>query len=598
MMAHDDRPGIPGEQQLSHAGRRVARRFAVPERDHAFWIIMWAVVVAAEAGALAPVVSGSASIDPVQVVFRLVGGSFAACGLIAWHRRPDSLSGRWMTATGFAFFASPLLAQVPWSVTQTAAHLLQDLWLLFFVGLLLTFLTGGRLRTRMDAILLGAIVFEIAVLAPLYMTVTPEPGNLLLISADQQLSQAVDRVQRGWFLAIVLLTSVVIAGRWRSVSGARRRAMLPSIAGAVCLLLFGALLLVDLLTAERATVLFWIATCSLVAVPLAFLSGLLRSRLARGELAGVFSRLPSMPPGDLRATLARVLGDPELAIAFPRSDGRTYVDADGRGVSLPEAGTERSVALVESDGLPVAALIYDSSLDDDPELIDAVGGAVTIALENRRLQAEALDRLAELQSSRERIIAASDSERRRIERNLHDGAQQRLVTLALQLSMLRRQIRHDPADAEQLVIAASEELAASLEELRELARGIHPAVLDQGLRYGLEALALRSAVPTTLVYKPTDRWPQPVEFAAYFVASEALANIAKHAAASTVEIRVTASAELAAIELRDDGRGGAATDLGSGLRGLADRVEALGGRLLVSSPAGEGTSITAEIPLR
>ena len=137
---------------------------------------------------------------------------------------------------------------------------------------------------------------------------------------------------------------------------------------------------------------------------------------------------------------------------------------------------------VRNDGVPVAVLIYDRSLDDDPELVEAVGAAVTIALENRRLHAEALDRLAELQSSRERIITASDAERRRIERNLHDGAQQRLVTLALQLSLLQRQIREDPADAEQLAQAASEELGASLAELRELARGIHPAALEQGLR--------------------------------------------------------------------------------------------------------------------
>jgi signal transduction histidine kinase len=383
--------------------------------------------------------------------------------------------------------------------------------------------------------------------------------------------------------------------------------MLPSVAGAVCLLLFAALLVVDLLAESRSVVLLWVAACSLVAVPSAFLAGLLRSRLARGGLADLFGRLPTMPPDQLQSALGRVLGDPDLIIAFPLPDGRSFVDADGRAVPIPasEAATAstfgvagKSVSRVHNDGVPVAVLIYDRSLDEDPELVEAVGAAVTIALENRRLHAEALDRLAELQSSRERIITASDAERRRIERNLHDGAQQRLVTLALQLSLLQRQIRDDPADAEQLARAASEELGASLAELRELARGIHPAALEQGLGYALESLALRSPVPVTLNYGPTARLPGQVELAAYFVASEALANVAKHAQASSVAIDVRADGQRAVIDIADDGIGGAATDLGSGLRGLADRVEALGGRLTVSSQPGRGTTVSAQLPCR
>ena len=503
--------------QLSRASTRVVRRFAVPDRHLAFWIVMWVAVVAAEFGALAPFIFGpEVPIEPVQIVFRLVGGSFAACGLVAWHRRPDSYSGRLMTATGFAFFASPLLAQLDSAVAITASYLLPDLWILFFVPLLLTFLTGGRLRTRMDKALTGAILLEILLLAPLFLAFTELEGNLLLVTPNAELSTVIDSLQRAVFLAVSVVTSGVIAVRWRRASGPGRRAMLPSVAGAVCLLLFAALLVVDLLAESRSAVLLWVAACSLVAVPSAFLAGLLRSRLARGGLADLFGRLPTMPPDQLRSALGRVLGDPDLIIAFPLPDGRSFVDADGRAVPLPasEAATAstvgvagKSVTRVRNDGVPVAVLIYDRSLDEDPELVEAVGAAVTIALENRRLHAEALDRLAELQSSRERIITASDAERRRIERNLHDGAQQRLVTLALQLSLLQRQIREDPADAEQLARAASEELGASLAELRELARGIHPAALEQGLGYALESLALRSPVPVTLNYGPTARLP-------------------------------------------------------------------------------------------
>ena len=222
----------------------------------------------------------------------------------------------------------------------------------------------------------------------------------------------------------------------------------------------------------------------------------------------------------------------------------------------------------------------------------------TIALENRQLHAEAQARQAELEASRERIITAADTERRRIERNLHDGAQQRLVTLALQLSLIRRQIRRDPTGAEQLVTLATGELAQSLEELRELARGIHPAALDHGLEPALDALALRSAVPTVVTCDPGPRLPQGVEFAAYFVASEALANVAKYARATAATVRVTRTADTVAVEIADDGVGGADPGSGTGLRGLGDRIEALHGTVRVSSPPRGGTVVTAEIPVR
>jgi signal transduction histidine kinase len=256
------------------------------------------------------------------------------------------------------------------------------------------------------------------------------------------------------------------------------------------------------------------------------------------------------------------------------------------------------VARVKRDGELVAALIYDRSLDDDPELVEAVGGAAAIALENQQLHAEAENRLAEVRASRERVISAGDAERRRIERNLHDGAQQRLVTLALQLSLIGRRIRDDPSDAERLVTSASDELAQSLEELRELARGIHPAALDQGLDVALDGLARRSAVPTTVSYEPGPRLPESVAFAAYFVASEALANVVKYAQASAATVGLRRTATGVVVEITDDGVGGADPARGSGLRGLADRVEALDGCLTVSSPPAAGTVIAAEIPCR
>ena len=263
---------------------------------------------------------------------------------------------------------------------------------------------------------------------------------------------------------------------------------------------------------------------------------------------------------------------------------------------LPAPGGDRAVASVERDGHEVAALIYDAALDEDPELVEAVCAAATIVLENEHLHLESQARLAELQASRQRIVAAGDAERRRLERNLHDGAQQRLVALALQLSLIQAGIRRDPSSAEALVTTASEQLAQSLEELRELARGIHPAVLEHGLDSALESLASRSTVPTAVFCDVSERLPEQLELALYFVACEALANVAKYAQATTASVRVSRAPSAVVIEIADDGIGGADETAGTGLRGLADRVEALGGSLLVTSPAGAGTVVTAELP--
>ena len=574
-------------------GAELIDRLAAPVRLRSAWLALWVVAVAAELGVLFPVVQRGA--EPLEVILRLIGGSFAACGLIAWRRRPDSRSGLLMTATGFGFLVPALFRDHDGPFPQTVAAVLSDLWTLFFVPLLLTYLTGGRPRTRADLVLVGAVAVEVVVLAPLWLVFAEDPATLLLVFPDPAVATAVDRLQRALYLAISVGTAAVVAARWRVASPPGRRAMLPSVGGAVCLLLYAALLTVDLFVGgPRPESLLWVTACSIALVPLAFLAGLLRSRLARGGLAGLFGELHDMQPDRLQAALARVLGDPAFTIASAAPDG-TLVDTEGRPVVLPGPDGPRAVTSVHRDGTQVAALVYDRSLDDDPELVEAVAGAAAIACENRLLQAQAQARLAELQASRQRLVSAADAERRRIERNLHDGAQQRLVTLALQLSLIQRRI-HDGHDAEALVVSASDELAASLAELRELARGIHPAALEQGLETALEGLVLRSAVPARLVAEPGARLPRHVEFAAYFVASEALANTAKYARASAVTVRLMHGDAVAVIEIADDGIGGADPAGGSGLRGLADRVEALGGRLRVASPPDGGTVVTAELP--
>jgi len=335
---------------------------------------------------------------------------------------------------------------------------------------------------------------------------------------------------------------------------------------------------------------------ALLTVPAALAWGLLRSRLARGGLTDLFRELGTLRGVRLEDGLAKVLGDPGLVLAYRVPGERSYIDGRGQPVELPAPGGDRVAAPVERDGRELAMLVYDASLDDDPELVGAVAAAAAITIDDARLHAESEDRLAELRASRERIVAAGDAERRRLERNLHDGAQQRLVSVALQLRVIQSRVRADPALAEELLTSASDELSQSLEELRQLARGIHPAVLNHGLKAALGSLAARAGVATTVSFESAERLPEPVELAAYFVACEALANVAKYAQASRATIRVLRRDGLAVIEIADDGVGGADETAGTGLQGLADRVAALDGTLRILSHPRAGTVVTAELP--
>jgi signal transduction histidine kinase len=218
--------------------------------------------------------------------------------------------------------------------------------------------------------------------------------------------------------------------------------------------------------------------------------------------------------------------------------------------------------------------------------------------EQRRARA-LRERVDDLRDARARIIAAADAERRRIERDLHDGAQQRMVSVAVTLTLAEAKVRDDADAAAELIADAREEAQLAVKELRELARGIHPAVLsDRGLGPALEALAARAPVPVDVTGVPEEPLPRPVEAAVYFVTAEALTNVAKYAHADAASIALSIVDDCVRLEISDDGVGGADSSAGSGMSGLCDRVEALDGELTVDSPLGGGTTVTAEIPLR
>jgi signal transduction histidine kinase len=333
-------------------------------------------------------------------------------------------------------------------------------------------------------------------------------------------------------------------------------------------------------------------------MPLAFELGLLGSRLARGAVAGLVVELGQMrAPGKLREALARALHDPGLALAYWLPEQRRYVDLEGRRVQLTENGGSRVATIVEREGRRVAALVHDVSLRDDPELVEAVCAAAGLALENERLQAELRAHLDKLRASRVRIVEAADAERRRLERDLHDGTQQRLVSVSMALGLAQSKLGSDPEAAGRILEETRGTLGAALQELRELSQGIHPGVLtERGLGPALQELAYVAPVSVEFAVALKERLPEAVEAAGYYVVAEALANVAKYASATAVSVRVGRLNGRLRVEVTDDGVGGADPARGSGLRGLADRVEALGGAFAFESQPGEGTRLQAEIP--
>jgi signal transduction histidine kinase len=299
----------------------------------------------------------------------------------------------------------------------------------------------------------------------------------------------------------------------------------------------------------------------------------------------------------VRELLAESLGDHSVAIAYWLPDREIFVDETGRRVELPDPASGRTWTTVERDGRPVAAIVHDAALDTTSELVQAAAAASSLAIDNERLKADLRARLEELRVSRLRIVEATDAARRRIERDLHDGAQQQLVALALELRLLRGRVTDQPEVVE-MVDGLSERLASALAELRELARGIHPSILsEQGLAPAIDALADRAPVEVRAEVTVDERLAEPVEAAAYFVVAEALTNVVKYAQASGVDVAVRRAGGTVLVDVADDGVGGVDVGAGSGLRGLQDRLAAVDGELEIESPPGGGTRLHARIPV-
>lgn len=580
------------------------------------WEVLVALGLLGLLGAAASLWAGlnSDHLEEVQVggaVFNpLIGLSFIVTGLFAWWRRPENRFGALMIAVGFVWLIATLIvSDVPGLFA--IGGLFSALPYAFLLHMLVAF-PSGRLSTPWERFLVTMGYLDVTVLqlvGVLFLnTADPDvcsgcPANPLLISDQEIVVGVAFGIQSLIGVFGVGAIALMLAQRWRSASAPAREALAPVLLAGVATTTF---LVISLLgdvvgfpdgDAEEAVDL--LGAIAMASLPFAFLIGLMRSRLSRATaVSDLVGRLGEVGQRqDLREALASALGDPKLFLAYWVSGQNRYVDADGQPAVLPEPGSPMAYTEVSMEGRPVAVICHDSALEEEQELVETVAAAAGLALENERLNVELRARVEELRASRARIVKAADEERRRLERDLHDGAQQRLVTLAINLQLASAKFESDPQAAKDLLAETAEELVEATAELRELARGLHPAVLsDRGLRPALEALAGRAPLPVELEEPIADGLPSQVESASYFVVAEALTNVARYSDASHARVAVSRSDGLVQVEVTDDGVGGADPAAGSGLRGLSDRVAALDGRLEVESPAGRGTTVRAVIP--
>jgi signal transduction histidine kinase len=552
---------------------------------------------------------------PARATAIVTGGLlFVAAGLIAWMRRPGNRLGPLMTAAGFALLVRQLrYSHDPFLFTAFFAVGELSYWV---VAQAIFSYPSGRITDPLERALIrigytATFLFSVAILLvydgdpskPLRFFEPRPRKSLLRVAGDGDLAIALQKafVVVVWGVLAAAAIALLIRKLVRASSRARRM-LAPLLLAAITVALRAVFESVFTFIPRPSAILydylFWWQISAFIALPVALLAGFLRARLARANVGDLLLELERTSSHGLRDALARALDDPSLEVAFWLPERRVFVDAAGQEVEVPQNGGARSVTRLEHDGEPVAALVHDPSLLDDPKLIQAAGAAARLALENARLQADVRAQLAKVQESRRRIVTAGDERARQIERDLHDGAQQRLVALALELRIAQRQLGNElDSDVERLLEGAVGALQVAVDELRELARGVHPAILtEEGLAGALESLATRTPLPVRLLAVPGERLPAEIEAAAYFVVCEAVTNAVKHSQATSVRVSAQRTNGRLIVAVEDDGVGGANEAAGSGLRGLVDRVEAHGGTLRIESQPGKGTRVIGELP--
>lgn len=561
----------------------------------------------------------------LDLVYDGAGGlTFAVVGFVVWWRRPRNVTGPLMVIIGgsalmwiFEYLPVPplvTLGQLSWGAPPV------------LIGVLLVLYPSGKLQSWTERAWLAAAA-TVLVMGVLHAFTTPigrwscpDCHSWIVLSYDENVSNNLWLLKQNLFAVLGVALAGILIRRWVRASAPARRLMAPLwVAGVAFVLVALAMFVLDTsgfspnifsdvpnlgaVLQFHVPPLVWmvmphVAAFAMLLIPLALGWGQIRSRWRQAAVSALAIRLRR---ADARAPLVdylrQALGDPSLQLALWSRPAQTYVTPEGLPIGLPNAADPRAVTRLDAEDGPLAALVHDPALSEQRQLVDGVAAVAQLAIENERLHAEVKAQLEEVRASRERIVSAADEERRRVERNLHDGAQQRLVGLAMALRMAEARAAEASPDVAATLSAAEEELRQAIGELRELARGIHPAILTEaGLAPALESLAERAPLRVAVDTRLNGRLPPVTEATAYFVTAEALANVAKHAGATAASVRAKLDGTTLRISIVDNGVGGADPTRGSGIRGLMDRVAALGGSLFVDDAPGGGTRLEAEIP--
>jgi signal transduction histidine kinase len=499
----------------------------------------------------------------------VVGLSLIACGVACRRRRRESRIGDLLAGAGFAWFLGTFVGSAL-GPAATFGALFVTLHRGPLIHAVLSYPTG-RLSGRFER----------------------------LVVASGYIWAAIPALGESPVLAIVVscaLTGAALVRQGR-VSGTQHRARGVALAGALAFaVVVSAGGVTDLSGASASTdrVVSWAYQAVVFAIALGLVVDLFRGAWTRATVTGLVVELGKIPSERiLRERLADALADPSLTVGYWLPDEGVYVDEDGRLLRQPTESSGREMTVIQDEaGDPVAVLVHDVGVLEDAELLSSVAAAARIAVSNVRLQREIRSQVHEVAASRRRIVESAEVQRRRLEEELRAGAERRLAHVEVVLAGAR-----GDGAARTLLDQALAELERARVDLRELGRGILPELLTRGgLSAALADLARRGTVPVTIRVAP-GRFPAAIEAAVYFVCSEALANVGKHARATTASVEVAREPERLVVTVSDDGIGGASFDAGSGLRGLADRVEALGGSLTREGPSGRGTRLRAELPL-
>jgi signal transduction histidine kinase len=575
------------------------------------------VTGAVTAVAAALVLSRALATSPESVVVRalvvvalaVVAGGFARRS-VQMRRFGDVL-----IAVGL-FSALALLSASPYSVPYSIGRVVTWLIPVLVVYLMLIFPRGALAPGGERTLFRAVAIFTAVLYAGSALLVTAYPSHSPWASCDAHcppnafrvvhhvpaaLLSTVDHVRVAFAVALLAAVTAVLVQRVRSASPLRRRTLAPVVvAGGFLTVVLSAFLVIRAVSPDAAVLdrLGPLLELSVAAVPVAFLVGLVHRRLLIGD---VLSRLSislggALDAGRLRAALASALGDQTLDLRLWSADRRGWVPVDGH--ARPLEGPARATLQIDDGGAPVALLAFDEALCADDDLLDAVATQTRATLRRVRVTAELEASLAELERSRRRLVTAAAQERARIERDLHDGAQQRLIALRIKLSIAEDLLPADPEEGARQLHELGPEIEVALDEMRALAHGIYPPVLaDHGLEDALRNAVGASPLPVHLTASGITRHTPAVEIAVYFTCLEALQNAAKHARGATGVWVSLREADALVVEVRDDGAGFRPPPggFGGGLGNMADRMAAVGGTVTIDSTPGRGTRVVASV---